>query len=105
MDPAWLRLWCRPAAAAPIPPLAWEPPYATGAALKSKINTHIQTLSYNSSIYCGTRHVSNESKHLLFFLSHEKTKGELRLIYQSIFQDFTLIKNDLGVPAVAQQGW
>ena len=21
-------LWCRPAAAAPIPPLAWEPPYA-----------------------------------------------------------------------------
>ena len=28
----WLR--CRPAAAAPIRPLAWEPPYATGAALK-----------------------------------------------------------------------
>ena len=27
-------LWCRPAAAAPIQPLAWEPPYAVGAALK-----------------------------------------------------------------------
>ena len=27
---------CRPAAAAPIRPLAWEPPYAAGAALKSK---------------------------------------------------------------------
>ena len=27
-------LWCRPAAAAPIRPLAWEPPYAAGAALK-----------------------------------------------------------------------
>ena len=29
-----LWLWCRPAAIAPIRPLAWEPPYATGAALK-----------------------------------------------------------------------
>ena len=29
-------LWHRPAATAPIRPLAWEPPYATGAALKKK---------------------------------------------------------------------
>ena len=34
LDPALLWLWCRPAAAAPIRPLAWEPPYAAGAALK-----------------------------------------------------------------------
>ena len=27
-----LWLWCRPAATAPILPLAWEPPYATGVA-------------------------------------------------------------------------
>ena len=33
-DPALLRLWHRPAAAAPIQTLAWEPPYATGAALE-----------------------------------------------------------------------
>ena len=33
-DPALLWLWCRLGAAAPIGPLAWEPPYATGAALK-----------------------------------------------------------------------
>ena len=33
-DPAWLWLWCRLAAVAPIRPLAWEPPYAAGAALK-----------------------------------------------------------------------
>ena len=26
------ELWCRPAATAPIRPLAWEPPYAAGAA-------------------------------------------------------------------------
>ena len=30
----WLR--CRLGAVAPIRPLAWEPPYATGAALKIK---------------------------------------------------------------------
>ena len=35
-DLALLWLWCRPAAAAPIPPQAWEPPYAAGAALKGR---------------------------------------------------------------------
>ena len=31
----WLGwLWCRPAATVPIRPLAWEPPYAAGAAVK-----------------------------------------------------------------------
>ena len=33
-DPALLWLWCRPAAVAPIGPLAWELPYATGVTLK-----------------------------------------------------------------------
>ena len=33
----WLR--CRPAATAPICPLAWETPYAAGSALKSKTKT------------------------------------------------------------------
>ena len=33
-DPALLWLWCRPAATAPIRPLAWKHPYAVGAALK-----------------------------------------------------------------------
>ena len=32
---ALLWLWCRPAAAAPIRPLAWEPPYAAGVAQKN----------------------------------------------------------------------
>ena len=34
-DPALPWLWSRPAAVALIQPLAWEPPYAAGAALKS----------------------------------------------------------------------
>ena len=33
-DLALLWLWLRPAAVAPISPLAWEPPHAVGAALK-----------------------------------------------------------------------
>ena len=35
-DLALMQLWRRPAAVAPIRPLAWEPPYAVGVALKSK---------------------------------------------------------------------
>ena len=48
-DLALLWLWCRPAAGVPNRPLAWEPPYATGAALKKqkikikiKINKNIK---------------------------------------------------------------
>ena len=36
-DPVLLWLWCSPAAVAQIP-LAWEPPYAAGTALKKKQN-------------------------------------------------------------------
>ena len=35
-DPILLWLWNRPAAAAPIQPLAWEPPYAARAALNRR---------------------------------------------------------------------
>ena len=34
-DPALLWLWCRLAAVAPIRPLAWEPPHAASATLKT----------------------------------------------------------------------
>ena len=33
-DPTLLWLWHSPVATAPIRPLAWEPPYAVGAALE-----------------------------------------------------------------------
>ena len=35
-DPLLLWLWCRPMATALIRPLAWEPPYAVGVALKGQ---------------------------------------------------------------------
>ena len=34
LDPMLLWLWRSPVATAPIRPLAWEPPYAAGAALE-----------------------------------------------------------------------
>ena len=38
-DPALLWFWRRPVAAAPIRPLAWEPPYAIGAAQRNSKKT------------------------------------------------------------------
>ena len=40
-DPALLWLWCRPAAVAPIQPLAWELPYVAGAAPKKEKRKYI----------------------------------------------------------------
>ena len=57
LHPSLLWLWCRPAAAALIGPLAWEPLYATGAALKTQktkkynqLNGKFPTLSHSIPI-------------------------------------------------------
>ena len=48
-----LWLWCRPAATAPIWPLAWEPLYAVGAALKrQKKKNQLPKLRYVSQDHC-----------------------------------------------------
>ena len=52
-DPALLWLWCRLAAAALIGPLAWELPYATGAALKK--NKKICFIKMGSSMIENNR--------------------------------------------------
>ena len=45
-DPALLWLWRRPVATAPIGPLAWQPPYASGAALeKTKKLKYVQYMT------------------------------------------------------------
>ena len=55
LDPLLLWLWRRPAATAPIGPLAWEPPYAVGVALKKQKDkkknhpTHITGINYSPS--------------------------------------------------------
>ena len=52
MDLALLWLWGRPAAAALIRPLAWEPPCAAGAALK-KATTNTEKLTVKSKEFAG----------------------------------------------------
>ena len=43
-DPMLLWLWGRPATMAPVRPLVWEPPYASGAAQEmAKKDTHTHT--------------------------------------------------------------
>ena len=44
-DPALLWLWSRSAATAPIRPLAWELPYAMGAALKRQKKNAMHNLA------------------------------------------------------------
>ena len=45
-----LWLWCRQAAADPIQPLAWEPPYAMGVPPTLKRNRQTKKLNMRSNI-------------------------------------------------------
>ena len=45
MDPELLWLWCRLAVAALIQHLAWDLPYATGAALKKKAKKGVSVVA------------------------------------------------------------
>ena len=47
LDLALLWLWCRPAAAAPIWPLAWEPLYVAGVVLKGRKKKTTSNYNYN----------------------------------------------------------
>ena len=56
-DLALLWLWRGPAATAPIRPLAWEPPYATGVVLKrqkekKKKECYHKSVSYHFPLIC-----------------------------------------------------
>ena len=50
-DEAFLWLWCRLAATAPIGPLVWEPPYSVGVALKRKKNLKTFRFKNNKHYY------------------------------------------------------
>ena len=50
LGPAWLRLWCRLSAAAPIRTLAWEPPCGSGAAPNTKEKPQATT-DIGASVY------------------------------------------------------
>ena len=58
LDLVLLWLWCRPAAIAPIGPLAWEPPYAAGVAQemakRQKKKKKVCTLYHQHHMGVGT---------------------------------------------------
>ena len=47
LDPALLQLWCRLAVTALIRPLAWEPPYAAGVALKAQNDKRKKNVNFS----------------------------------------------------------
>ena len=55
LDPALLWLCYRLAAVAAIGPLAWEPPYATRVALKSKISEIFNFFNFLKIMYIHIR--------------------------------------------------
>ena len=63
LDLVLLWLWCRLAATAPIPPIAWEPPYATGVALKRK----------KKNAFCILIYLKNNVWKVAFCLSSQRT--------------------------------
>ena len=69
-DPAWLWLWHRLVATAPIQPLTWEHPYTVGAALKRQKqkknpqNTVQKDLMPTTALTCGPRGVILQSPRL-----------------------------------------
>ena len=56
LDPEWVWLWCRPAAVAPIRPLAWEHPYAEGTVLKRQKQKQKQNKTKKNNHAPGSSH-------------------------------------------------
>ena len=85
-----LWLWCRPAAAAPIQPLAWELPYTSGVVLKrqkeknSNPDTQLEGAGLGSSAIPDARLLqyysrdAEEQAFLIWVFSVTKRVGWLR---------------------------
>ena len=92
-DPALLWLWCTPVAAAPIQPLAWEPPYAAGAALEKakrqkKITDHLPRI-VNMVLFLLSAKFSNQT--ISFFVIFIFLITSIRIqAFIHIYHNFTL---------------
>ena len=83
-DLALLWLWRRPAATAPIQPLAWEPPYTVGVALKRQ-ETKKNDLLYRTGSYIQYLIMCNEKE--------SEKKNRLLYIYITESLCYTLENN------------
>ena len=84
-DVMLLWLWCGPAAIAPIRPLAWEPSYAAGAALKRPKKKKVKKsrlprypfFSSNLNVY-STSYIHRDPRHKKEILKcHIKNKSHI----------------------------
>ena len=81
LDLALLWLWCRPVAAAPIIPLAWEPPCVMGAALKRQ-NTHTHTKKFLLTAELASPHRTTPSPSGWIWPNSNKGHWEIRTLLQ-----------------------
>ena len=98
-DPALLWLWHRPATTAPIQPLAWESPYAVGAALKRhQTNKHTKCGTYLMEYYSTIKKheimpfAANMDGPRNYHTKWSKSGGERQTLYK-ITNRWNLIKN------------
>ena len=78
LDPALMWLWCRPAATALIRLLAWEPPYAAGAA---------QEMAKRQKTNKQTKNKPNWK--LVFYVDISQRIFQFLKIYWGLFYDLT----------------
>ena len=87
-DPELLWLWCRPASTALFGPLAWEPPYAVGAALEKTKKGQKKNFSKQPGVgigiptwlFCPGR-IVKEKKSLVFSIPFiSQNKGHVNIL-------------------------
>ena len=90
LDLALLWLWHRPAAVAPIQPLAWELPYATDAALKRKKQktkqkkNHIHSTTYTIINKDLLYNIGNSTQHSVLTYMGKESEKEWIYVYVSL---------------------
>ena len=83
-DPALLWLWRRPVATAPIRPLAWEPPYAAGAALEKAKRQKTEALKEYNNPMSDEEYL--EKYQNAYGISSEEEKIEVLKNYHSLLK-------------------
>ena len=103
-DSVLLWLWCRPAAIALIQPIAWEPPYATGVALKSNNNNNNIAPIFLQE--CTEMTLRNHVPERLYNYKLPKMLKYIQMLYvprkKEYTPGFSITENILGVSVMAQ---